>query len=522
MRELLVPSLLAASLISPLAGPCLGQYLRHELSPTSTTDLSAFGTAVAVDAERILVGNPGTLTNDCHVFDADTGSFLQLLEPPAGSQDFGGSVALAGPVALVGDPRGNAAPFPGNLRGYDLATGSVLWFRKGVLPNGRFGYGLDVFGDRVLVSNGGGGGATMAHLLDTTAGSTLFELSPPAGSSFGEAVALSASWIVIGHGGDDTLGTDAGTVFVYDAATGAFVTQLFAPSSAPGEEFGYALDLDGDLLAVSAPFHRSVQTSLANLQSGIVHLFDLSSGTWTASLSPEAPEAMEHMGTHVQITDQWIVANADFSNLALDTRGSQHVFRRDTLEPVGQRTTFRQPGQAGVDPSAPAMAAHGNTLVVGDPKSFFLEPGLTQVYSLGDDAPGQPYCGPAAANSTGQPATIARSWGGDLNQGSYLYLLAHGLPLQEFGYFLASQDAAFVPNAGGSQGNLCLGGSPRRLLTATLNLQSYLGTLPLALDLDALPGGDPLAVLPGDTWNFQLWYRDGGTSNFSEGWRVTF
>jgi hypothetical protein len=36
-------------------------------------------------------------------------------------------------------------------------------------------------------------------------------------------------------------------------------------------------------------------------------------------------------------------------------------------------------------------------------------------------------------------------------------------------------------------------------------------------------GGTFVAVLPGDTWNFQAWYRDvGGTNNSTDGVEITF
>jgi len=44
------------------------------------------------------------------------------------------------------------------------------------------------------------------------------------------------------------------------------------------------------------------------------------------------------------------------------------------------------------------------------------------------------------------------------------------------------------------------------------------------LDLQAIP--DPVlgwvAVQSGETWNFQGWYRDGNTSNFTPGLSVVF
>jgi hypothetical protein len=37
-----------------------------------------------------------------------------------------------------------------------------------------------------------------------------------------------------------------------------------------------------------------------------------------------------------------------------------------------------------------------------------------------------------------------------------------------------------------------------------------------------LPTPPNSAISPGTTWHFQLWYRDGAASNFSDGVSVTF
>ena len=48
------------------------------------------------------------------------------------------------------------------------------------------------------------------------------------------------------------------------------------------------------------------------------------------------------------------------------------------------------------------------------------------------------------------------------------------------------------------------------------------GTADLSIDPTSLPlaGGTPIG--PGETWHFQLWYRDGVVSNFSDVLSVTF
>ena len=52
------------------------------------------------------------------------------------------------------------------------------------------------------------------------------------------------------------------------------------------------------------------------------------------------------------------------------------------------------------------------------------------------------------------------------------------------------------------------------------------GVIDLTLDLTAIPQpAGPTAVLPGETWTFQCWFRDsnpGGTSNLTSAIQITF
>ena len=46
------------------------------------------------------------------------------------------------------------------------------------------------------------------------------------------------------------------------------------------------------------------------------------------------------------------------------------------------------------------------------------------------------------------------------------------------------------------------------------------GTVFFGIDTSAAAVGGP--VLPGETWNYQIWYRDGLTSNLSEAFQVSW
>lgn len=133
------------------------------------------------------------------------------------------------------------------------------------------------------------------------------------------------------------------------------------------------------------------------------------------------------------------------------------------------------------------------------------------------------YCAPAVPNSSGFPASMDAQ-GSLAAADNDFTLFAQQMPTNQFGYFLTSQTEDFVIGAGGSQGNLCLGGQIGRY-TGDVQNTGIFGTFQLTLDLTAMPVGAGTAVLPGDTWRFQCWFRDGNptpTSNFTDALRLTF
>ncbi len=138
---------------------------------------------------------------------------------------------------------------------------------------------------------------------------------------------------------------------------------------------------------------------------------------------------------------------------------------------------------------------------------------------------GTNYC-MATANSTGVPATMSAA-GSRVVANNDLTVIASDLPNNSFGFFISSLTQDFVPNAGASQGNLCLGGNIGRHSRAGEIIQAgATGQVQLLLNLADMPSPTgTTAVLPGETWNFQIWYRDANptvTSNYSDGLEITF
>ncbi|MFT7676080.1 MAG: hypothetical protein ACI8QC_000047 [Planctomycetota bacterium] len=149
------------------------------------------------------------------------------------------------------------------------------------------------------------------------------------------------------------------------------------------------------------------------------------------------------------------------------------------------------------------------------------------IWDLALDGPGielgVTYCDPADLHSSFIPAVIGA-------EGSYsaaannLVLKAEDLPPNQFGYFLASKDAGYVPYPGNSQGILCLGGSLARL-SGQIQDSGNNGRFQIQVDLQAIPANPTVAVVAGDTWHFQAWFRDFHvvpTSNFTDARAISF
>ncbi len=139
---------------------------------------------------------------------------------------------------------------------------------------------------------------------------------------------------------------------------------------------------------------------------------------------------------------------------------------------------------------------------------------------------GTNYC-TAVVNSTGVAGTMSAS-GSNSVASNDLVLEASDLPLNSFGFFLTSLTQGAVANPGGSQGNLCLGGSIGRYVGAgQIQNSGATGEISLAADNTQIPQPNGfVAVSAGETWSFQAWYRDAvagtATSNFTDGYEIMF
>lgn len=447
----------------------------------------------------------------------------------------------------------------GTIRVYSGSDGSVLINLYGDYPGHLFGNvseAGDVNGDGVVDilvgipfdnTNGANAGAVRVYsgADPTVILHTFFGDAP--GDELGESDGIDSAGDVNGDGFDDIIagaaradpnGSQSGYAKVYSGFDGS-VLHTFEGTSANdflGDAVGGAGDVDGDGyddVIVAAPYD-----DISGTNSGRVFVYSGLTGT----LLHEFPGNAANNWFGASVAGAGDVNGDGYDDVfvgapqnAKNDPGFARVFSGldgstiRTFKGDNNNDRFYVVGRSGN--TSWGGGGHGDfdqdgfaDLIVGAPRdnNNGSDSGLVRVFSV-CDRQGTTYCSPAVANSTGLPAEI-RACGSDAVAENRLSLSARQLPLHQFGYFLASETQDFVQGPGGSQGDLCLGGTIGRF-TQQVRDSKLTGVFGIEVDLTNMPPPAQQAVLPGETWNFQAWYRDtnpGSTSNFTDAVSVLF
>ena len=297
------------------------------------------------------------------------------LPPVAPGGYTGASVAMDGDVAVIGAPLGT---------GNDWATGVVLVYRNidgtwtreaelaasdGLVGN-MMGVSVDVSGDRVVA------GAWFEDSLGTDSGAAyvfvhadgawtqeakLKAADPEANDTFGRTVAIDGPTIVIGAPLDDDQGASTGSAYVFERGESGWsqVQKLLGTPVLGSDQFGLGLDLNGDDLAIGAPW--------ADNGTGLAHVFKRTKGSYqqVTALSDDSGAGEDFFGFELAIDHQRVVVGAYRDDDAGLDAGQVIVFEEfsgawtavQTLLPEGDETIEDQFGVS--------VALDGELLLIG-------------------------------------------------------------------------------------------------------------------------------------------------------------
>ncbi len=346
-RTTLILALLTGGLTPAAHAFCIGR----ETAKLRASDAAAnarLGISVAIDGDYAVAGAPGELGGPtpgaAYIFRWRNGwTQVARLVPPDGDAGdlFGYAVDISRDFAVIGafgtDQFGSSS---GSVYVYRNTGTSWVFEARLVAPDGVandfFGYSVAVSGNVVLVGaygvddSGTDSGAAYAFRFNGT--NWAFErkiraLDGQPGDFFGFCVDLSGNTAVIGAHADDDLGPNSGAayVFQYDGARWVQAAKLRAADGGPGQEFGLAVSVSGDLAVIGAPSDDD-----AGLQSGSAYVFVRGAGGWApaAKLLAGDGAAGDAFGTAVAGAGAMIVIGAPGDDDKGSNSGSGYVYRR--------------------------------------------------------------------------------------------------------------------------------------------------------------------------------------------------
>lgn len=229
-----------------------------------------------------------------------------------------------------------------------------------------------------MVPSGTPPGANLGRLL---AG------SPVAADNFGIAVDVDGDSIIVGAFRRDTvIGNDAGSAVVFVSSGGGWSRQaeLVPMESSVDARFGRAVAISGDTAVVGA--FRDGFSSFDD--RGVAYVFVRSGGTWTqqAVLLSDLSGANDHFGISVALDGDTAVVGANNDNPGQGFfTGSAYVFVR-TGTSWTREAVLRASDAAAGDLFASSLAITGDTVVSGAPGDTPAAAGAAYVFTRDEGA----------------------------------------------------------------------------------------------------------------------------------------
>lgn len=523
-----------------LVAPTLGQDIFNPIGNAN----DRFGESVALDGDTLIVGAPGDsvagpsagavyMYERDEFGDWDLSAIFRPTIPALITEPvrFGTSVALEeGKWIVVGAPAPNCGVAG---RAYVFTDVGEGWVLDQVLTSSessvddRFGQSVAVDGDRILV-----GAPRLDDYRTNQGGAELFEFNSPQFVSehkfyapfpqspddyFGFAVDLRGDRALIGAYGDDTIGTNHGAAYVFDEGAN---WNSSPHTLLPGEyhhhgQFGRSLSLADDLAIVGYPGAGA---------SGMARVFRWVDPDWVGQdLTPTTTGTNSAFGQDVAAYGDRVLTTAPNSSLFGSWSGALVSHSGANWE--DQRTVYGDPitfhggsvsfSATDIAVGAPHWEAEKGAVYLYDPAVFFDS--VSEVLCLCDQGPCEDNPDAGCPNSSGAGALLEVSGSPSILDDN-LRLHGTGLPSGQLAMPLIGGPSNATQVGGGQ---LCLGGQLYRFpLIGTGTGTFSFG--PGILSYAANQFEEPPMLDVGQTWAFQVWYRDptgpcGATSNFTSG-----
>ena len=397
MKRHIAAAALAATLI-PAAADALSVGMVRVGAPVRITAgdgaaSDAFGISVGVSGSTAIVGaqaddDKGPESGSGYLLDINNGTQTKLTASDGAQGDiFGNAVGISGNTAIVGaafdDDQGISS---GSAYLVDISNGTQTKLTAGDgAERDLFGVSVGISGSTAIVGalfdDDRGRDSGSAYLFDTATGAQTQKLIASDGAAFdyfgvsvGVSVGISGGAAIVGAYGDNDNGSESGSAYLFDTATGAQTRKLTASDGAAFDYFGYSVGISGGAAIVGAYGDDDKGD-----RSGAAYLFDTTTGAQTRKLTASDGAAFDFFGLSVAIDDRFALVGA-YSGVS-NRPGAAYLFDvvtgTELLKIVAPDATNSQFGRS--------VALFGDLLLIGDP--FFtnadgVQTGAAYLYQI--------------------------------------------------------------------------------------------------------------------------------------------
>jgi len=427
---------------------------------------------------------------------------------------FGHAVDIKGGVAVVGAiTPGHTTAGPGKV--YVFRLQGAQWVETQLLvasdgqPSDRFGSSVALSGDFLVIGAPGVSdvfdfaGAAYVFVRSAQGWQELVKLLPPPQGATpgierllaGRSVAMEGNTIVVGA----PFGHGAAFVFRRFAAGWQQVDILQDPTPLHDDEaFGSSVAISNDTIVVG----EMNQPGAFYPAAGSAWVFEESAtnpGQWLAADELRASDGavQDYFGGAVDIHGELIAVGAWGSDMNGPISGEAYLFSRQISGWTETRRLFGDPSSSqsrlgisiALEPPYVLCGADADIQAIPSPGAAYV----FEIELGSDTCNGLP-------NSTGESGQLAVI-GSDAAVDGQLTLSAYQCPRNSFGVFIIGDTGSPIPLG---EGNLCIGGALARLSTALT------GSSGAAVhDIEFAHPAVASRLVPGATWSFQFYYRDG-------------
>lgn len=306
--------------------------LETRLANEGLAAYSGFGSHVAINGDRVVVGTPGAMVHGkrsgaAYVFIQQNGVWTKESElipiDPIHNSQFGNAVAISGETIVVG------------------------------------AYGDTQYGSYA--------GAAYVFVREEHGWTQQAKLTPNDAHSwlqFGDPVAIDGERLVVGAIADKEFANYSGAAYVFLRQEGHWIQEAKLKASLPRADayFGFSLALEGGRIAIGAPF-----SSLgASLYVGNVGIFERLGQDWvqTAELWSEDLRSFQFFGWSVALNANSLLVGAPSASGGVSSSGVVHLF--DQVDPTWSQTAkLEADDAAGGDWFGASVAIHKSILIIG-------------------------------------------------------------------------------------------------------------------------------------------------------------